>query len=103
LPSAWEYQPIVLQEALRRGVPIVVIRQRNPGARSEELLKEFTTDILRTDGEARVGLFASIGEGWFADEVAIAAALPVPLAILQGEDKQLISVDYLRQLTIPAL
>jgi hypothetical protein len=31
------------------------------------------TDILRTDGEAHAGLFASIGDGGFADEVAIAS------------------------------
>jgi len=66
-------------------------------------LDEFTTDILRTDGAARAGLFASIGEGRFADELAIVSALPVPLAILQGEGEQLISLDYLRQLKAPTL
>ncbi len=72
-------------------------------ARSALSLDEFTADILRTDGAARAGLFASIGEGRFADEVAIAATLGRPLAILHGEGEQLVSLDYLRRLTIPAL
>jgi pimeloyl-ACP methyl ester carboxylesterase len=37
-------------------------------------LDEFTVDILQTThGEARAGLFESIGEGRFADEIAIAS------------------------------
>ena len=66
-------------------------------------LDEFTADILRTDGAARAGLIASIGEGRFADELAIVSALQVPLAVLQGEGEQLINLDYLRQLKIPTL
>jgi len=66
-------------------------------------LDGFVADILRTDGAARAGLIASIGEGRFADEVAIASALQTPLAILQGEGEQLVSLDYLRTLSIPAL
>jgi pimeloyl-ACP methyl ester carboxylesterase len=66
-------------------------------------LDEFVADILRTDGEARAGLFASVGEGRFADEIAIVGTLRQPLAILHGEDEQLISLDYLRKLTIPSL
>ncbi|WP_300612599.1 alpha/beta fold hydrolase [Trebonia sp.] len=64
---------------------------------------EFVPDILATDGAARAGLLASIGEGRFADEVAIAAGLRQPLAILHGSGEQLVSLDYLRKLTIPAL
>jgi pimeloyl-ACP methyl ester carboxylesterase len=64
---------------------------------------EFVPDILATDGAARAGLLASIGAGRFADEVAIAAGLRQPLAILQGDGEQLVSLDYLRGLTIPAL
>ena len=63
----------------------------------------FTADILATDGAARAGLMASIGEGRVADEVAIATALPQPLAILQGESEQLVSLDYLRTLAFPTL
>ena len=66
-------------------------------------LDGFVTDILRTDGAAREALFASVGEGRFADEVAIVAELGRPLAVLQGEQEQLISLDYLTKLTIPSL
>ena len=64
---------------------------------------EFVPDILATDGAARAGLAASIGEGRFADQVAIAAGLQRPLAILHGAGEQLVRLDYLRRLTIPAL
>jgi pimeloyl-ACP methyl ester carboxylesterase len=66
-------------------------------------LDEFVADILSTDGDAREGLFASVGEGRFADEGDIAATLRRPLAILHGENEQLVNLGYLRQLTIPAL
>ena len=66
-------------------------------------LDPFVTDIMRTNGEARAGLLASIGEGRFADEVAIVGALRQPLAILHGEREQLVSLAYLQKLTIPTL
>ncbi len=66
-------------------------------------LDDFTADILRTDGAARAGLFASVGEGRFADELAIAADLGRPLAILHGEGEQLVNLAYLEQLHIPTL
>lgn len=64
---------------------------------------EFVADILATDGVARVALLASIGEGRFADEVAVIAQLTRPIAVLHGEHDQLVSLDYLRGLTIPTL
>jgi pimeloyl-ACP methyl ester carboxylesterase len=66
-------------------------------------LDEFVADILRTDGAARAGLAASIGEGKFADEAGIVATLGRPLAILQGEGEQLVNLGYLRQLAVPSL
>ncbi|HET7012963.1 MAG TPA: alpha/beta hydrolase [Streptosporangiaceae bacterium] len=66
-------------------------------------LESSVADILRTDGAARACLFASIGAGQAADEVAIAGSLPVPLAILHGEQEQLVSLPYIKQLTIPSL
>jgi pimeloyl-ACP methyl ester carboxylesterase len=66
-------------------------------------LDEFTADFLRTDGEARTALFASIGEGRFADEITIVSTLPQPVAILHGEGEQLVNLDYLQQLAIPTL
>lgn len=66
-------------------------------------ISEFVSDILATDGAARAGLGASAGAGRFADEIAIVSELRQPLAILQGADEQLVSLDYLQQLIIPGL
>ncbi|MFC6083930.1 alpha/beta fold hydrolase [Sphaerisporangium aureirubrum] len=66
-------------------------------------LDELVTDILATDGTARAALLASIGAGNFADEIDIVAHLPQPIAVLHGEAEQLVSLDYLRTLTIPTL
>lgn len=63
----------------------------------------FEADILATDGAARGGLGASIAAGRFADEVAIVSKLAVPLAVLHGAGEQLVSLDYLRGLSIPTL
>ena len=63
----------------------------------------FVPDILATDGAARAGLLASIGEGRFADQVAIAAGLRQPLAVLHGTGEQLVRLDYLRELDLPTL
>lgn len=71
--------------------------------RSSLDLGEIVADVLRTDGAARAGLGASLAEGRYADEVAITSAMNKPLAILHGEAEQLISLDYLRTLRIPAL
>lgn len=64
---------------------------------------EFVADILATDGAARTGLGASAGAGRFTDEIAVVSTLRQPLAVVHGADEQLVSLDYLRRLTIPAL
>jgi pimeloyl-ACP methyl ester carboxylesterase len=66
-------------------------------------LGEIVADVLRTDGAARAGLGASLAEGRYADEIAIASTLGRPLAILHGAGEQLINLDYLRTLSIPTL
>ncbi len=66
-------------------------------------LDEFTADIVATDGAARASLLASIGAGRFADELEIVQSLRQPLAILHGEGEQLVSLDYLRQVSAPSL
>jgi pimeloyl-ACP methyl ester carboxylesterase len=66
-------------------------------------LDSSVADILRTDGVARASLMASIMAGRSADQVAIAAALPVPLAILHGESEQLVSLPYTQGLELPPL
>jgi|SRR5580658_4630134 pimeloyl-ACP methyl ester carboxylesterase len=73
------------------------------GPGSALVMDEFTADIARTDGAARTGLLASVGEGRFADQVAIAASIGRPLAILHGQGEQLVSLSYLRRLKIPGL
>jgi pimeloyl-ACP methyl ester carboxylesterase len=64
---------------------------------------DFVADILATDGAARAGLLASIQAGRFADEVDIVAHLTRPIAVLQGEDEQLVNLNYLHGLTMPTL
>ncbi|MEU9338931.1 alpha/beta hydrolase [Streptomyces sp. NPDC048290] len=60
-------------------------------------------DILGTDGAARTALFASLGAGRFTDEVGIVGRLDRPLAVLQGEGEQLVSLEYLRGIAMPTL
>lgn len=64
---------------------------------------DFVSDILATEGAARTGLAASAGAGRFADEIAIIGELRQPLAIFHGADEQLVSLDYLRKQSFPAL
>ena len=72
-----------------------------PGTPAPE--EPFVTDILRADGNARAGLAASIRPGGYQDEVAIVANLSKPLAVFHGEQEQLVSQDYIRQLPMPTL
>ena len=66
-------------------------------------LAPFVADIARTDGNARVGLAASIKPNGYQDEVQIVANLTRPLAILHGEGEQLVSASYISELTLPTL
>ncbi|MBI5034156.1 MAG: alpha/beta hydrolase [Chloroflexi bacterium] len=66
-------------------------------------LQHFIADILRTDGNARAGLAASIKPNGYQDEVQVVANLTRPLAILHGECEQLVSAPYIRSLTMPTL
>lgn len=66
-------------------------------------LAPFVTDILRTDGAARTGLATSLAEGRAADEVAIAATLRQPLAVLHGRADQLVSLAHIQSLSMPTL
>ena len=63
----------------------------------------FVSDILRTDSKARAGLAASIQPNGYQDEVKIVGQLSTPLAILHGSEEQLVSLNYINQLTIPSL
>jgi pimeloyl-ACP methyl ester carboxylesterase len=63
----------------------------------------FYDDMRRADGRARVAVAGSIRPGGYADEVEIVRNLHVPLAVLQGAEEQLVSLDYLRMLAMPTL
>ncbi len=64
---------------------------------------DLVAEIAATDRAARAGLAASVAEGRFADEVDIVEKLRQPLAILHGAEEQLVDLEYLRTLAIPAL
>lgn len=63
----------------------------------------FKADVRRTDGQARQVLGSSIGPGGYKDEVEVVGNLSVPLAILHGEQEQLVNESYISALTMPTL
>ena len=66
-------------------------------------LAPFVADIARTDGRARAIMAASIAPNGYQDEVEIVKNLKRPLAILHGEDEQLVSEPYISSLEMPTL
>ncbi|NOZ48946.1 MAG: alpha/beta hydrolase [Chloroflexi bacterium] len=72
-----------------------------PGVPAPEV--PFVTDVLRTDGNARAGLAASIRPNGYQDEVEIVANLSIPLAIFHGEEEQLVNAGYIGKLAMPTL
>jgi pimeloyl-ACP methyl ester carboxylesterase len=63
----------------------------------------FLDDVLRTDGGARSNLGASIRSGTARNEGAIVRDLKVPLAVLHGEEEQLVNGGYFASLAMPTL
>lgn len=63
----------------------------------------FSEDIRRTDGQARVGLAASIRPDGYLDEVIAVGQMSAPLAVIHGEQEQLVSAAYLQALKMPTL
>ena len=63
----------------------------------------FLEDVLRTDGRARSNLGASIGSGEARDEVAIVRDLKIPLAVLHGDEEQLVKGRYFGSVAMPTL
>lgn len=63
----------------------------------------FFADMCRADGRARAAVAASIRPGGYQDEVAIVRSLRIPLAVVQGEQEQLVSLPYLQGLEMPTL
>ncbi len=69
----------------------------------ENIPKFFKEDVLRTDGRARGALGASLAQGIIRNEVELVANLSAPLAVLHGEQEQLVNGDYIRSLNMPTL
>lgn len=63
----------------------------------------FYEDMVRTDGRAREALGISIGEGNYTDELKVVADLNKPVAIVHGKNDPLVSLPYIKDLSIPAL
>jgi pimeloyl-ACP methyl ester carboxylesterase len=63
----------------------------------------FLDDVLRTDGRARSNLGASIGPGEFRDECAMVRDLRAPLAVLHGDEEQLVNGRYFDSVAMPTL
>ena len=68
----------------------------------------FVAAILKTDGNARAGLAASLaasndGAQSHQDEVEIVGNMGAPLAILHGQEEQLVNGPYISALDIPLL
>jgi pimeloyl-ACP methyl ester carboxylesterase len=63
----------------------------------------YLKDALRTDGRARSGLAATLPPGLYRDEVAIVRDLKVPLAVLHGEEEQLVNARYFASVPMPTL
>ena len=72
-----------------------------PGKKTS--LQPLTNDIAKTVPEARRNLGLSIGKGNYHDEVQLVSELSVPLAILHGEQDQLVDYTYYSSLEIPCL
>jgi len=61
------------------------------------------SDIMRTDGKARECLGASTVKGEFKDEIESVAGLRIPVAVIHGENEQVINCAYLKRLVMPTL
>jgi pimeloyl-ACP methyl ester carboxylesterase len=63
----------------------------------------FLDDVLRTDGRARSNLGASLVPGGARDEGGVVRDLEVPLAVLHGEEEQLVNGRYFDSVAMPTL
>jgi pimeloyl-ACP methyl ester carboxylesterase len=63
----------------------------------------FLDDVLRTDGQARSNLGASVQRGEARDECEVARDLKVPLAVLHGGEEQLVNALYFGSVAMPTL
>lgn len=63
----------------------------------------FGADVRRTDGQARQILADSVVLGDYRDEIEVVTNLSVPLAVLHGEQDQIVYESYISALTMPTL
>jgi pimeloyl-ACP methyl ester carboxylesterase len=63
----------------------------------------FIEDVLRTDGQARAELGASVRRSDYRDEIAVVRQLKQPLAVLHGAEEQFINGAYFATLAMPTL
>lgn len=82
-------------DALTLGTEFVY---NNPVLASQ--LKEM---ILNTDGNARLNLGASIGKGQFKNEKDFVSKTKLPICIIHGNKETLVNLDYMKELSAPAL
>ena len=69
----------------------------------ENYLEEITAMIEQSDPRFREVLPLSLGNNMVSDEYRLLADSGIPVAILHGENDQLVNFDYYGQLTIPTL
>ncbi len=70
---------------------------------SMEDVSPFFSDIMKTDGNARANLGASINPDGYTDEIEIVANMTQPLMIIHGVKEQLVNGAYFRKLEMPTL
>src|SRR5271166_5113378 len=63
----------------------------------------FVDDVLRTDGRARSGAYASLAPGGYLDEAVVVRELKAPLAVLHGANDQLVNEAFFASLAMPTL
>ena len=68
-----------------------------------DILPFFLDDVLRTDGRARSNLGASLVPGGARDECAVVRDLRTPLAVLHGDEEQLVNGRYFDSVAMPTL
>ncbi len=60
-------------------------------------------DVRRADGRARAAVAGSIRPDGYKDEVEVVRTMTVPLAVLHGEEEQLVNGGYFATLDMPTL
>lgn len=61
--------------------------------------KFFEEDVRRTDGKARTTVIGSLAAGDYANQVALVAASPMPLAVVIGANDKLMNSNHIGSLT----